>query len=336
MVEKMDEKIDTTNLTDENETVAVEPEVAPETAPVTEAEVEVATEVAPAETEVAEVEEAVVAEEAAESDEAPAAEKKDVPEDLDAQLLDKLNRAARLMRNRRSALEQEAEADRERNNNLLRALKLLELKPRMEQKEMADLMGMRLRELNGILAEAEKHDIVGRIEPEDNDMRHVVVFASEDAEELAVAQGEKRKKYIPTLSAEDATGLLELLDKVIDPLVAMGLDEDRGPRGGFGHDRGGRGGNDRGGRGGYGDRPRGGDRGGRGNFGDRGDRGGRGGFGGRGGNDRGGRGGFGGRGGDRGGRGGFGDRGGSRGGFGGRGNDRGGRGGFGDRGGFRG
>ena len=336
MVEKMDEKIDTTNLTDENETVAVEPEVAPETAPVAEAEVEVATEVAPAETEVAEVEEAVVAEEAAESGEAPAAEKKDVPEDLDAQLLDKLNRAARLMRNRRSALEQEAEADRERNNNLLRALKLLELKPRMEQKEMADLMGMRLRELNGILAEAEKHDIVGRIEPEDNDMRHVVVFASEDAEELAVAQGEKRKKYIPTLSAEDATGLLELLDKVIDPLVAMGLDEDRGPRGGFGHDRGGRGGTDRGGRGGFGDRGgRGGDRGGRGGFGGGrgGDRGGRGGFGGGRGGDRGG---FGGRGGDRGGRGGFGDRGGSRGGFGGRGGDRGGRGGFGDRGGFRG
>ncbi|GAA5799755.1 fibrillarin [Helicostylum pulchrum] len=84
-------------------------------------------------------------------------------------------------------------------------------------------------------------------------------------------------------------------------------------RGGFGGDRGGRGGfggGRGGGRGGFG-----GDRGGRG--------GGRGGFGG----DRGGRGGFGG---DRGGRGGFGGRGGGRGGFGG---DRGGRGGFGDRGG---
>lgn len=267
--------------------------------------------------EAVEAEETVVETEDATEDEP---EVKNVPEDLDTQLLDKLNRAARLMRNRRSALEQEAEADRERNDNLMRALKLLELKPRMEQKEMADLMGMRLRELNGILAEAEKHDIVGRIEPEDNDMRAVVVFASEDAEELAKAQGEKRKKYIPTLSSEDAIALLEMLDKVIDPLVGMGLDEDRGPRGGFG-DRGGRGG-DRGGRGGFGDR------GGRG-----GDRGGRGGFGGGRGGDRGG---FGGRGGDRGGRGGFGDRGGSRGGFGGRGNDRGGRGGFGDRGGFRG
>ncbi len=105
------------------------------------------------------------------------------------------------------------------------------------------------------------------------------------------------------------------LDKVIAPLVAMGLDEDRGPRG-CRDERGGRGG-DRGGRGGFGDRGgRGGDRGGRG-----GDRGGRGGFGDRGG-DRGGRGGFGGN------RGGYGDRGGNRGGFGGnRGNDRGGRGG---------
>ncbi|HIU05386.1 MAG TPA: hypothetical protein IAD14_07990 [Candidatus Coprousia avicola] len=297
------------------------------------AEVE-ATEVEAAPAEVAAETVVAEADDAEADDAAEDAEKKDVPEDLDGQLLDKLNRAARLMRNRRSALEQEAEVDRERNDNLMRALKLLELKPRMEQKEMADLMGMRLRELNGILAEAEKHDIVGRIEPEDNDMRAVVVFASEDAEELAKAQGEKRKKYIPTLSSEDAVALLEMLDKVIDPLVGMGLDEDRGPRGGFG-DRGGRGG-DRGGRGGFGDRGgRGGDRGGRGGFGGGrgGDRGGRGGFGGGRGGDRGG---FGGRGGDRGGRGGFGDRGGSRGGFGGRGNDRGGRGGFGDRGGFRG
>ncbi len=257
---------------------------------------------------------------------------REIPEDLDAQLLDKLNRAARLMRNRRSQMEQEAEIDRERNENLMRALKLLELKPRMEQKEMSELMGMRLRELNGILAEAEKHDIVGRIEPEDEDMRHVVVFASEDAMELAQAQSKKRKKYIPQLSADNALELLSLLDNVIDPLVAMGLDEDRGPRGGR-DDRGPRGG-DRGGRGG--------DRGGRGGFGDRGGRGDRGGFGGGRGGDRGGsRGGFGGRGGDRGNRGGFGgnrggfgDRGGSRGGFGGRGNDRGGFGG--NRGGFRG
>ena len=243
--------------------------------------------------------------------------------DLDDQLFDKLNRAARLMRARRSALEAEAEADAERLNTLMRALKLLELKPKMEEKEMADLMGMRLRELNEILIKAEKDDIVARIEPEDNDMRHIVVFASEDAKELAEAQLKKRKKYIPQLSSESAESLLALLDQVIDPLTAMGLDEDRGPRGGR-DDRGPRGG-DRGGFGG-----RGGDRGPRKDFGGRG--GSRGGFGDRGGS----RGGFGGgRGGDRGGRGGFGDRGGSRGGFsGGRGNfgDRGGRGG--SRGGF--
>ena len=113
--------------------------------------------------------------------------------DLDDQLFDKLNRAARLMRARRSALEAEAEADAERLNTLMRALKLLELKPKMEEKEMADLMGMRLRELNEILIKAEKDDIVARIEPEDNDMRHIVVFASEDAKELAVAQLKKRK-----------------------------------------------------------------------------------------------------------------------------------------------
>ncbi len=244
--------------------------------------------------------------------------------DLDDQLFDKLNRAARLMRARRSALEAEAEADAERLNTLMRALKLLELKPKMEEKEMADLMGMRLRELNEILIKAEKDDIVARIEPEDNDMRHIVVFASEDAKELAEAQLKKRKKYIPQLSSESAESLLSLLDQVIDPLTAMGLDEDRGPRGGR-DDRGPRGG-DRGGFGG-----RGGDRGPRKDFGGRG--GSRGGFGGGHGGSRGGFGG--GRGGDRGGRGGFGDRGGSRGGFsGGRGNfgDRGGRGG--SRGGF--
>ena len=231
-----------------------------------------------------------------------------------------------------------AAAAADRRRDLQRALKLLELKPKMEQKEMAELMGMGLRDLNAILAEAEKLDIVARIEPEEPDMRKVVVMASEDAEELIAAQAKKRKKLVPQISADSVEQLLALLDQVIDPLVEMGLDDDRGPRGGRddrrGGDRshgshgaprmgfsGGRGG-DRGGRGGFG-----GDRGGRGGFGDRdrgGDRGGRGGFGGgrddRRGGDRGGRGGRGGFGGDRGGRGGFGGgrddrRGGNGGGF---------------------
>ena len=287
-----------------------------------EVEAEVATtedadvEAAPADAEVAEddevVEDAGVVEDA---------EDHTAPEDLDDKLFDKVNRAARLLRNRRGALAQEAEAEADRRRDLQRALKLLELKPKMEQKEMAELMGMGLRDLNAILAEAEKLDIVARIEPEEPDMRKVVVMASEDAEELIAAQAKKRKKLVPQISADSVEQLLALLDQVIDPLVEMGLDDDRGPRGGRddrrggdrshgshgaprmgfsggrGGDRGGRGGfgGDRGGRGGFGDRDRGGDRGGRGGFGGRddrrgGDRGGRGGFGG----DRGGRGGFGG------------------------------------------
>ena len=281
-----------------------------------EVEAEVAT------TEDADVEAAPADAEVAEDDEVvEAAEGQTAPEDLDDKLFDKVNRAARLLRNRRGALAQEAEAEADRRRDLQRALKLLELKPKMEQKEMAELMGMGLRDLNAILAEAEKLDIVARIEPEEPDMRKIVVMASEDAEELIAAQAKKRKKLVPQISADSVEQLLALLDQVIDPLVEMGLDDDRGPRGGRddrrggdrshgshgaprmgfsggrGGDRGGRGGfgGDRGGRGGFGDRDRGGDRGGRGGFGGRddrrgGDRGGRGGFGG----DRGGRGGFGG------------------------------------------
>ena len=289
-----------------------------------EVEAEVAT------TEDADVEAAPADAEVAEDDEVvEAAEGQTAPEDRDDKLFDKVNRAARLLRNRRGALAQEAEAEADRRRDLQRALKLLELKPKMEQKEMAELMGMGLRDLNAILAEAEKLDIVARVEPEEPDMRKVVVMASEDAEELIAAQAKKRKKLVPQISADSVEQLLALLDQVIDPLVEMGLDDDRGPRGGRddrrGGDRshgshgaprmgfsGGRGG-DRGGRGGFG-----GDRGGRGGFGGRddrrgGDRGGRGGFGG----DRAGRGGFGG---DRAGRGGFGGgrddrRGGNGGGF---------------------
>lgn len=89
------------------------------------------------------------------------------PENLDNELFDKVNRAARLLRARRDMLRDEADEDAAR----LRALKLLELKLKMEQKEMAELMGMRLRELNALMIEAEKHDIVARIEPEEEDMR---------------------------------------------------------------------------------------------------------------------------------------------------------------------
>ena len=252
-------------------------------------------------------------------------------------LIEKVKRAENLLFRRSKALEREAEEKASQVNELARAIKLLDLKPRMEQKEMADLLGMRLRELDALLAEAEKANLVGRVEVTDPetgnvDMRKVQVFADEDALDHVGDIVKKGQPLVPELSNEEIEALFAQLDKVIDPLVAMGLDEDRGPRGGR-DDRGGRGG-DRGGRGGF-DRRDGGDRshgkfgaprmgfgGSRGGHSDRGgfggDRGGRGGFGG---GDRGGRGGYGG--GDRGGRGGYGDR------------DRGGNrgGGYGDRGG---
>ena len=294
--------------------------------------------------------------------EAPAAEEVDVepapavPEvsqkELNENLINKIKRTENLLFRRRVALERAAEDQAGKVNELARAIKLLDLKPKMEQKEMADLLGVRLRELDALLAEAEKVDLVGRIEPDEPDMRKVVVFASEDAADHVGDIVKKDEPLVPGLSNEEVEALFAQLDKVIDPLVAMGLEEDRGGRGGdrggrdndrshgkfgaprmgFGGSRGGH--SDRGGRGGFGGRDR-DDRGGRGGFGGRDDRGGsRGGFGGRDRDDRGG------RGGDRGGRGGFGgrdDRGGSRGGYGDRGGrsgyggDRGGRGGFGGR-----
>ena len=260
----------------------------------------------------------------------------DEPEAIDYNdtLFDKCQRAARLLRNRKDMIRDEESEKNERVSNLVRAVKLLELKPQMEQKEMAELLGVRLRELDAMMAEAEKNGIVSRVMPEEEDMRAILVSAEDGAAEAAAAQGREGVKLVPGLSDEELDEIFAVLDKIIDPLTKMGLDNDdrRGGFGGRGGDRGGRGGFDRGGRGG--------DRGGRGGFGgsrggrdDRrgGDRGGRGGFD-RGG-DRGGRGGFD-RGGDRGGRGGFGgrdSRGGDRGGFN-RGGDRGGRGGF-DRGG---
>ena len=284
-------------------------------------------------------------------------------QDREAILFDKAQRAARLLRNRRDAISKEDEAKAERMSDMVRALKLLELKPKMTQKEMADLLGMSVRALDELMAKAEADDLVGRIEPEEEDKREVVVFAAEGAVDAAKNAEPEKTRYVPSLTDEQVDEICAMLDKIIDPLTEMGLDNDRGPRGGFGgrDDRrsGFRGGDrgDRGGRGGFGGRD---SRGGRGGFGGRddrrgGDRGGRGGFGGRDsrGGDRGGRGNFGGRddrrGGDRGGRsfgdrggysrgGGYGDRGG-RGNFGGRddrrGGDRGGRSFGGDRGGRR-
>ena len=238
-------------------------------------------------------------------------------------LFDKANKAARLLRCRRAVMRREQEEKGGKASALVRALKLLQLKPKMEQKEMSELLGMRLRELDSMMAEAEKNDIVARVEPAEPDMRKVVIMADEDAIERAESLERKGEDLVPGLGEDDMAQLIALLDKVIDPLVALGLDEDREERGGFGGKR-----DDRGGRGGFRGGDRGGDRGGRGGFGGRDSRGGdRGGF--RGGNDRGGFGGRDSRGGDRGGFRGGNDRGGYRGG-----NDRGGYRGGNDRGGF--
>ena len=285
-----------------------------------------------AEETVEETEEIVEAEEAADEETEQAEEVVAEEQDRDAILFDKAQRAARLLRNRRDAISKEADTKAERMSDMVRALKLLELKPKMEQKEMADLLGMSLRALDELMAKAEAEDLVGRIESEEDDKRKVVVFAAEGAVEAAANAKPEKDHYVPSLSDEKIDEICAMLDEIINPLTEMGLDNDRRDgRGGFGgrDDRGGFRGGDRGGRGGFGGR--GGDRGGRGGFGGRddrrgGDRGGRsfgdrGGYGNRGGyGDRGGRGGFGGRdsrGGDRGGRGGYGSRGGygNRGGY---------------------
>ncbi len=161
------------------------------------------------------VEEAVeaedIVEETAEETAEEASEEAAEEPSLDDQLFDKAQRAARLLRNRKFAMGREAEADAARASELMRALKLLELKPQMEQKEMSDLLGMRLRELDGILREAEEVGAVTRIMPEEEDMRAILVSANENAEELAASIGGKRKKLVPQLSQLDAEDIVEEL-----------------------------------------------------------------------------------------------------------------------------
>lgn len=224
--------------------------------------------------------------------------------EIDEQLWDKTNKAARLLRNRRAALQKEQEDRGGRPTLLVRGLKLLQLKPKMTQKEMADLLGVSLHELDAVLEDAEKHDIISRVEPEEPDMRKIVIMADENSVALAEAYESRGERFVPGMSLDDRKTMLDLLDKVIDKLTAMGLDDERekssgfrghGDRNGHHDDRGGRGGfgggrrddrNGRGGRGGFG-----GSRGGYHGGGHRDDRGGRGGFGGGHRDDRNGRGG---------------------------------------------
>ena len=198
-----------------------------------------------------------------EGDEEEAEEIEEAPVDTNEILFDKAQRAARLLRNRKDNIRDEEAAKNERVNNIVRAIKLLELKPQMEQKEMAELLGIRLRELDSMMAEAEKSGLVTRAFPEEEDMRAIVVSAEEGAAEAAQAQGREGIKLVPSLSDEELEEVFAVLDKIIVPLTEMGLDQDRGPRGGFGG-RDDRRGGDRGGRGGFG--------GNRGGFGGRDDR----------------------------------------------------------------
>ena len=198
-VETMDENVETI------ETVETAVEAAEETAG----------EQVAAETE-NETEAVVEAESVEASEEAVEAEAEEP--NTDDELFDKANRAARLLRARRAVMGREAVARAARMEDLKRALKLLELKPKMEQKEMADLLGMRLRELDALLAEAEAADIVARVEPADEpDMRKVVVYTGEDAVARVGVLAKKQDKLVPSLDDEETEQLLALLSKVIDP-----------------------------------------------------------------------------------------------------------------------
>lgn len=227
----------------------------------------------------------------------------------DTRLIDALMKASRLLRQRMSSMGDERREAQEKAAKQTRALKLLTLKDEMEQREIADLLGMRLRELDGDLAEMEQAGLVERTLPEEEDMRAIAVSIT-DAGREACDQGanaDAELPLVPGFADEDREQLIELLTSLNATFESMGLSDERPQR--DRDDRGGRG--DRGGfRGGRDDR------GGRGNF-----RGGRDDRGGRDRNDRGFRGGRDDRG-DRGGyRGGRDDRGGYR-------DDRGGRGGY--------
>jgi len=93
----------------------------------------------------------------------------DEPESIDYNdtLFDKCQRAARLLRNRKDMIRDEETEKNERVANLVRAVKLLELKPQMEQKEMAELLGIspQAKITTGCLDQAAGAIGVGNIRP---------------------------------------------------------------------------------------------------------------------------------------------------------------------------
>lgn len=180
--------------------------------------------------------------------------------DDDKLFMDELMKASRLMRQRQRMMGDERRDAAERDREGQRALKMLTLKPEMEQKEMAELMGTRLRALDELLADLEKRGLVTRVQPEEPDMRIIRVSLTEEGKDVSEDESADSVEpaLIPGFAEEDRKDLVELLKGLNASLESLGLrDEDRGPRGGFrGGDRGGfRGGHDdnrrSGGRGGF-------------------------------------------------------------------------------------
>lgn len=141
-------------------------------------------------------------------------EKQEVEKSEDTKLVDALMKASRLMRQRKGAMIDERRAAQEKSADQTRALKLLMLKDEMEQREMADLLDMRLRELDANLAEMEEAGLVERRLPEEEDMRAIAVSITETGRE-ACEQGvnaDKDLPLVPGFADEDRAQLIELLE----------------------------------------------------------------------------------------------------------------------------
>lgn len=153
-----------------------------------------------------------------------------VEKDEDTKLVDVLMKASRLMRQRLASLSEERKEAEEKKNDQVRILKLLQLKPKMTQKEMAELLGMRLRILDEVLSEMQQSGYVNRELPQEPDMRAVAVSLSSAGRD-AVEQGSlasDKKELVPELSQEDRQDLIDLLSEVNSALESLGLsDENR-------------------------------------------------------------------------------------------------------------
>ena len=107
------------------------------------------------------------------------------PAEQEKALLDAAFKTARLLNRRVAAMEAVREKTAEKNAELVRALKLLDLKPQMEQAEMAELLGLRLRVLDRDMELLEQAGAVERVLPEEPDMRIVKVSVTDAGRALA-------------------------------------------------------------------------------------------------------------------------------------------------------